>query len=216
MKRRKYPPLSLSLSFISLSLLFLLPSLLSLLSPSYPSIGKSFWLSLFSKKENIFLSVVHFFSSSQFSFYLHEKEKKILSLSLSLSLSFITSIPSLSSFSFPPHFPSIHFLLSLFIVLLIISNLSVSQSEPLSIYMKGEKKKALSQKEKFFLLFPPYLSKTFLSKSFLALSQKIYLHEKEKKSKERKKENLSFMNVHSFSLFFLLPTLQYIPSLIIS
>ncbi|CAE1324330.1 unnamed protein product [Acanthosepion pharaonis] len=149
------------------------------------------------------------------------KRKSTLSLSLSLFLS------SFSLFFLPPY-PSIHFLhLSL-----LSDDLFSSQSNSLSIYMKKENihlSLSLSLSLSFTSIpslssfsLPTlqtfYLMKTFLSDDlFSSQSDSLSIYMKRRKSKRKKRKKISlFYNVHSFSLFFLLPTLQYIPSLIIS
>ncbi|CAE1324331.1 unnamed protein product [Acanthosepion pharaonis] len=202
MKRKNILSLSLSLSLFynvhSFSLFFL---------PSYPSIHflpyylrKPFYQTIFFLKEK---------EKSQFSFYLHEKEKisKRLSLSLSLSL-FITSIPSLSSFSFLPFntFPP-YYLLETFL------------SE--KIQKERKKRKRLSFRNSFLStlpslsLFSPSIPSPFQKFPLIKPFYRTIFFSLSEKYPPSLSLSLSLSFITSIpSLFFLLPTLQYIPSLL--
>ncbi|CAE1324319.1 unnamed protein product [Acanthosepion pharaonis] len=161
--------------------------LLSLLSPSYPSIHSPL------KSQETFLSVDLFSSQSDsLSIYMKGKypEKSLLS--------FITLFSLLSPFL--QERQKENYLMKG------KSKKESSQSDSLSIYMKNKKKKiSLSLSFRKILLSPfpkyNYLLKTFL-RNLLALSQK----DRKKNISLSLSLSLSlFQNVHSFSLFFLLP-----------
>ncbi|CAE1324329.1 unnamed protein product [Acanthosepion pharaonis] len=188
---------SFSLS-LSLSLLSFIHSFSLFFLPSYPSIHflpyylmKPFYRSIF-------------FSSQSDSLSIYMKRKKS-TLSLSLSLSFITSIPSLSSFSFLP-FNTFPPLLShetfLSVDLLALNSLSLLHEKrkypkkSLSLFLSS----IPSLSSFSFLPFnipPYYLMKPFYQSIFLALSQKKY------PPSLSLSLSLFFHNVLSFSLFFL-------------
>ncbi|CAE1303730.1 unnamed protein product [Acanthosepion pharaonis] len=146
-----------------------------------------------------------FLALNSLSIYM-KRRKYPPSLSLSLSLSFITSIPSLSSFLLPtlqyislPYYLMKPFYRSIFLALKNIHSLSLSLS--LSLFYN------VHSFSLFFLpsypsihSLPYYLMKPFYRKISTSLSLSL---------------SLSFITSFSFSLFFLLPTLQYFSLLII-
>ncbi|CAE1324322.1 unnamed protein product [Acanthosepion pharaonis] len=200
MKRRKYPPLSLSLSLFfhnvhSFSLFFLLPTLQYI--PSLLS-------------HETFLSDDLFGSQSD-SLSIYMKRKNI-HLSLSLSLSFLTSIPSLSSFSFLPFntFPP-YYLMKPFYRRKYPPSLSLSLSFITSIpSLSSFSLPTLQYISLLIISLKPFYRSIF----FCSQSDSLSIYMKRKKiSTLSLSLSLSFYNVHSFSLFFLpsYPSIHSLP-----